>query len=117
MNNKTWHGLDRKIFEWFPRINKDACTGCGMCLMTCGNNVFSWDENESIPNVLNPGNCVIGCTSCGKLCPENAITFPDDPKKYVSAIIKNYKLFVNIKKELNDRLAKFPDHEVGGNKK
>ncbi|MCL5680935.1 MAG: ferredoxin family protein [Candidatus Thermoplasmatota archaeon] len=114
MNNKTWHGLDRENFDWFPFINSELCTGCGMCLLTCGNNVFSWNDDRKKPLVVNPKNCVIGCTSCGKLCPENAIDFPGDPKSYVTDIIKNHKLFLGIRKEMDARLSKFPDHILNG---
>ncbi len=87
MEAKRWHGVDRSIFQWFPMINYEACTSCGLCYLTCGNNVFAWSVDKNLPVVANPGNCVLGCTTCGKLCPENAITFPDDPKNFIGKII------------------------------
>jgi len=117
MNEKKWHGLERNLFIWHPDINYDACNSCGMCIVTCGSNVFSWNIERNKPSIENPGNCIIGCTTCGKLCPENAITFPEDPKVYVRKIITSYKIFPNVKKELNERLLKFPDHALNGGTK
>ena len=63
-----------------------------------------------MPIVANPGNCVLGCTTCAKLCPEDAITFPDDPKKFIHSII--IKVYPTVKRELGERLNKYPDHKV-----
>ncbi|KAA8921944.1 ferredoxin family protein [Thermoplasma sp.] len=109
---KSWHGVDRSLFNWYPIIDESKCDSCGMCLLTCGNDVFRWDGSRSIPLVANPGKCVIGCTTCGKLCPEDAISFPDDPKKYVKDAILKYKIFPKVKQELQERIDKFPDHSV-----
>ena len=65
-----------------------------------------------MPIVANPGNCVLGCTTCAKLCPEDAITFPDDPKKFIHSIIIKEKVYPTVKRELGERLNKYPDHKV-----
>lgn len=65
-----------------------------------------------MPIVANPGNCVLGCTTCAKLCPEGAITFPDDPKKLIRSIIIKEKVYPTVKRELRERLNKYPDHKV-----
>jgi len=65
-----------------------------------------------LPIVANPGNCVLGCTTCAKLCPEDAITFPDDPKKFIHSIIIKEKVYPTVKRELGERLNKYPDHKV-----
>jgi len=62
--------------------------------------------------VANPGSCVMGCTTCAKLCPEDAISFPDDPKNFLKQVIIKEKVFFAVKKELKDRLDKYPDHRV-----
>ena len=110
--SKTWHGVDRLKYVWFPRIDYDKCTGCGLCLLTCGNDVFRWYPEGNLPIVANPGNCVLGCTTCAKLCPEDAITFPDDPKKFIHSIIIKEKVYPTVKRELGERLNKYPDHKV-----
>jgi len=112
MATKKWHGVDREKYQWYPIINYDACISCGLCLLTCGNNVFEWSTEKNVPTVANPGNCVIGCTTCAKLCPTSAITFPDDPKKFVRKIIFENKIYPQVRKELEERLKKYPDHIV-----
>jgi hypothetical protein len=72
--------------------------------------VFRWYPEGNLPIVANPGNCVLGCTTCAKLCPEDAITFPDDPKKFIHSII--IKVYPTVKRELGERLNKYPDHKV-----
>ncbi|MEM4213267.1 MAG: hypothetical protein QXO63_03035 [Thermoplasmatales archaeon] len=115
---KPWHGVERKEISWFPTVNDLACTGCGLCLLTCGNAVFKWNVNENRPIVAEEKNCVLGCTTCGKLCPESAISFPEDPKKFVRNLAIKYKIYPKVKQELAERMIKFPDHLVntlGGN--
>ena len=108
----TWHGVERKLVDWHPIIDSNKCDGCGMCLITCGNDVFRWDREKSRPLVANPGKCVVGCTTCGKLCVEDAITFPEDPKKFVREVVIKYKIFPQVKKDLAERLEKYPEHSV-----
>jgi len=112
---KMWHGVPREGMEWYPTINEDSCDGCGLCLLTCGNNVFKWSHAENRPVVALKENCVLGCTTCGKLCPENAITFPEDPKAFIKNLVIKYKIYPEVKRELNQRLEKFPDHVVESN--
>ncbi|MGC8638116.1 MAG: hypothetical protein ACP5UP_07840, partial [Athalassotoga sp.] len=52
------------------------------------------------------------CTTCGKVCPEEAISFPADASKLVKSVIVKYKIFPTVTKELKARLDKFPDHVV-----
>jgi hypothetical protein len=46
------------------------------------------------------------------VCPETAITFPDTPEKFVKKAISKFKVLPTVKKELQERLEKFPDHVV-----
>jgi len=108
----TWHGVERHLVEWYPTVDAQKCDGCGMCLLTCGNDVYRWDSQASRPVVANPGKCVIGCTTCGKLCEKEAIAFPEDPKKFVRNVVVRYKIFPKVKEDLAARLAKFPEHSV-----
>ncbi|BBE42432.1 Ferredoxin [Conexivisphaera calida] len=107
-----WHGVDRSRYEWYPVIDYDACTGCGMCLLTCGNGVFKWSLSENAPIVADPGSCVLGCTTCGKLCPEDAITFPGDPREFIGKIVRENRIFPAVRMELDERLKRHPDHVV-----
>jgi len=111
---KRWHGVERSMYEWFPIMDYEACTGCGLCLLTCGNGVFRWSSSGNVPVVADPGSCVLGCTTCGKLCPEDAIKFPDDPKLFVEKAIRENRIYPQVRRELDERLRKYPDHRVIG---
>ncbi len=112
MAEKQWHGVSRADFAWNPVIDYSKCTSCGLCLLSCGSAVFAWSKSQAKYLVANPGNCVVGCTTCGRVCPEVAISFPDDPVHFVKAAIVKHKVFPAVKKELAVRLEKFPDHIV-----
>ena len=83
-----------------------------MCLLSCGNAVFKWDGSRNRPIVSAEKNCMVGCTTCAKVCPEDAITFPSDPKKFVRQVMIQHKVFPAVRKELDERLTKFPDHAL-----
>jgi NAD-dependent dihydropyrimidine dehydrogenase PreA subunit len=67
-------GIPREKIPWYPTINPQLCTSCGTCLSFCANEVFA--PGESCPEVVNPMNCVVGCSACTRVCPAEAITFP-----------------------------------------
>jgi len=45
------------------------------CYNFCHNGVYEWDEENNKPRVIQPYNCVIGCSACANLCNGEAITF------------------------------------------
>jgi Pyruvate/2-oxoacid:ferredoxin oxidoreductase delta subunit len=57
-----WKGVPRENITWHPIINTDKCTGCGMCVTTCGRNVFDFDVNQNVAVVARPLQCMVGCT-------------------------------------------------------
>ena len=72
-----WWGKPRQEIPWYPRINYDRCIGCGLCFLTCGGRVvYDWDFEKMRPIVARPYNCMVGCDTCAKLCPRDAISFP-----------------------------------------
>ncbi len=76
-SNVKWWGIERKEIPWYPRIDYDRCIGCGICLMTCGGRtVYDWDFERMRPVVARPYNCLVGCDTCAKMCPRDAIIFP-----------------------------------------
>ena len=89
--------------------DKDKCVGCGMCITSCGRNVFGFDKEKNKSVVARPNNCMVGCTSCETWCIFNAISFPD--KQYVKNLIKEKGLLAVAKKEL---VEKFSNKECCG---
>lgn len=75
MAENTYMKIPREKIPWYPTIDPEKCTNCGSCLEFCSNGVF--EQGEDTMMVVNPYNCVVGCSSCVKICPSDAITFPD----------------------------------------
>jgi len=69
--------LPREKIPWFPTIDPDLCIGDQDCINFCKNDVLAWDEDSFKAIVVHPYNCVVGCDACAKICPQEAIKFPD----------------------------------------
>lgn len=76
MAGREYMGIPREKITWFPTIDANACTRCGECVEFCHNDVLSLGEKATV--VANPYNCVVGCSSCQKVCPVDAISFPSN---------------------------------------
>ena len=74
--SKPWHGVPREQIYWNPTINEDTCIGCGTCVTGCSRMVYRFDFDRKKPIVVDPLNCMVGCTTCANTCPANAINFP-----------------------------------------
>ncbi len=61
--------------RWYPVIDFDRCTNCMECIDFCLFGVYGVDNGENIL-VEQPDNCRKGCPACSRVCPENAIIFP-----------------------------------------
>jgi NAD-dependent dihydropyrimidine dehydrogenase PreA subunit len=61
--------------RWYPVIDYSRCTNCMECLDFCLFGVYGVDRYERIL-VEQPDNCRKGCPACSRVCPENAIIFP-----------------------------------------
>ena len=75
---KVWRGIPRETIPWFPTIDEEVCLGCKLCLEFCPNEVLEFDQIVEKARVVNPYNCVVECKACAKLCPVNAISFPNE---------------------------------------
>jgi len=58
---------------WYPVINYENCTECGVCTNTCTHGVYQKDSEK--PKVMYPEECVNQCRGCQALCPAEAITY------------------------------------------
>lgn len=72
----TWQGIPREEIPWFPNILDDLCDGCQVCLKFCAFGVYEYDEKSNKVKVVNPFNCVVGCSGCAPQCKPKAIAFP-----------------------------------------
>jgi len=61
--------------RWYPVIDFSRCTNCMECVDFCLFGVYGVDGVENIL-VEQPDNCRKGCPACSRVCPENAIIFP-----------------------------------------
>lgn len=62
--------------RWYPVIDYSRCTNCMECLDFCLFGVYGVDGFERIL-VESQDNCKKGCPACSRVCPEQAIIFPD----------------------------------------
>ena len=100
--NDSWHGITRKDIPWFPTVDADACIGCTLCFLSCGRGVYEMQDNKSV--VLNPYNCMVGCGTCGTVCPTQAITFPE--RDLIWKLEREHKIFGTVRKESAEKKAK-----------
>jgi NAD-dependent dihydropyrimidine dehydrogenase PreA subunit len=66
---------DETARRWYPVIDYARCTNCMECIDFCLFGVYGVDKVETIL-VEQPDNCRKGCPACSRVCPENAIIFP-----------------------------------------
>ena len=67
--------IRRQEIPWFPTIDEGLCTNCGICVEFCAKGVYLFDNERT--SVIEPYNCVVGCSGCESLCSPGAIRFPD----------------------------------------
>jgi NAD-dependent dihydropyrimidine dehydrogenase PreA subunit len=62
--------------RWYPVIDYNRCTNCLECLDFCLFGVYGVDSVERIL-VENQDQCKKGCPACSRVCPQQAIIFPE----------------------------------------
>jgi NAD-dependent dihydropyrimidine dehydrogenase PreA subunit len=62
--------------RWYPVIDYSRCTNCMECIDFCLFGVYGVDGQERIL-VEQQDNCKKGCPACSRVCPANAIIFPE----------------------------------------
>jgi NAD-dependent dihydropyrimidine dehydrogenase PreA subunit len=99
---EMWHGISRQDIPWFPTVEAETCIGCTLCFATCGRSVYDMQENRAV--VQNPLNCMVGCSTCGTVCPVQAITFP--ARDLVWKLEREHKIFKVVRQEAKEKMAK-----------
>jgi len=61
--------------RWYPVIDFSRCTNCMECIDFCLFGAYGVDDVETIL-VVQPDRCRKGCPACSRVCPANAIIFP-----------------------------------------
>ena len=92
---KTWHGIPREAIPWLPSVDADACIGCQLCYITCGRAVY--EMRDSVAVAVAAMECMVGCSTCGNVCPTGAITFPSLDS--VWRMEREHQIFRTVKKE------------------
>lgn len=67
--------VPRELIPWYPTIEQDLCTNCGVCVDFCKHGVYALEDVRTV--VSAPFNCVVGCTGCEGQCASGAIHFPE----------------------------------------
>ncbi|MGC8617919.1 MAG: 4Fe-4S dicluster domain-containing protein [Thermoplasmata archaeon] len=101
-----WHGVERGKINWYPIVDPDKCTGCGLCVVTCSEkrNVFGYDKQAHKAVVLYPDNCMVGCNNCQVSCLWDAISYPEDAE-YIRNLAKGLNK-ETLERELSEKLSK-----------
>jgi len=97
-----WHGIPRKEIPWFPTVDADACIGCELCFVTCGRGVYELRDRKA--EAVKPYECMVGCSTCGMVCPTNAIRFPE--KAVVQRVEREHKIFRIVREEAKTKKGK-----------
>jgi NAD-dependent dihydropyrimidine dehydrogenase PreA subunit len=92
---KTWHGIPREDVPWLPTVDPDSCIGCQLCYVTCGRGVYEMREGVAV--AVEAMECVVGCSTCGNVCPTAAISFPK--LDMVWKLERERQVFRTVKKE------------------
>ena len=62
--------------RWYPVIDYNRCTNCLECLDFCLFGVYGVDSLERLVTE-NQDQCKKGCPACSRVCPQQAIIFPE----------------------------------------
>jgi NAD-dependent dihydropyrimidine dehydrogenase PreA subunit len=92
---KTWHGIPREEIPWMPTVDAEACIGCQLCYITCGRAVYEMRDGTAV--AVAAMECVVGCSTCGNVCPTGAISFP--ALDSVWKMERERQIFRTVKKE------------------
>lgn len=107
---KPWHGIPRETIDWHPIVGEESCIGCGVCVTTCGRQVYQFDFARKKAVVAEPDQCAVGCTTCANICPTHAIHFPSLDQ--VVEILSRPEIRGTVRDELQSRREQVEAHEL-----
>ncbi len=99
---QLWHGIPRQEIPWYPTVDAETCIGCTLCYVSCGRGVYEMQDNKSV--VANAMNCMVGCGTCGTVCPVEAISFPG--RDLIWKLEREHKIFKVVRQEAKEKTAK-----------
>ncbi len=100
--DEMWHGIPRKDIPWYPIVDADTCIGCTLCYTTCGRGVYEMLDYKAV--VVNAMSCMAGCSTCGTVCPVQAISFPD--RDMIWKLEREHKIFKVVRQEAKEKMAR-----------
>ncbi len=59
--------------EWYPRLDRNLCTGCGDCIAACPTSALAQVGGKAA--LASPEKCTY-CAACETICPVDAIELP-----------------------------------------
>lgn len=92
---KQWHGIPRDEVPWLPTVDAEACIGCQLCYVTCGRGVYEMHDGVAV--AVSAMECMVGCSTCGNVCPTGAISFPN--MDMIWKMERERQIFRTVKKE------------------
>ena len=85
---KDYLGIPRLLIPWYPTINEELCTNCGLCVKACKHETYATTDSGKVV-VADPYHCEVYCESCRFQCPLGAISFPD--RRAIKRIFKELR--------------------------
>lgn len=101
---KPWHGVPREEICWYPLVESCKCDGCGLCVTSCPSGALAFDFELDLAFASQPHRCLVGCTICAMLCPNEAIHLPDH--RVAQEIIARHAVTERARRELGARRRK-----------
>ncbi len=77
---------------WYPVIDRERCSGCGICYDYCIFATYQLDQNSPRAQrvkVAAPLNCKQGCPACARICPSGALIFPFSPEAVLNGALED----------------------------